>query len=59
MKIAFIGTGNMGGALARAAARENTNELLLFNRHQEKARRLQVFRYAWPDRENRWYMPGF
>ena len=42
MKIAFIGTGNMGGALARAAARENTNELLLFNRHQEKAQRLQA-----------------
>ena len=37
MKIAFIGTGNMGGALARAASREKENELLLVNRHPEKA----------------------
>ena len=41
MKIAFIGTGNMGGALARAASREQSNELLLVNRHPEKALRLQ------------------
>ena len=41
MKIAFIGTGNMGGALARAAAKEASNELLLVNRHPEKAERLR------------------
>ena len=41
MKIAFIGTGNMGGALARAASRVETNELFLVNRHPEKAERLQ------------------
>lgn len=41
MKIAFIGTGNMGGALARAAAGEKTNELFLVNRHPEKAALLQ------------------
>lgn len=41
MKIAFIGTGNMGGALARAASREKENELLLVNRHPEKAERLR------------------
>ena len=37
MKLAFIGTGNMGGALARAAALKKENELLLVNRHPEKA----------------------
>ena len=41
MKIAFIGTGNMGGALARAAAREGENRLWLVNRHPEKAEALQ------------------
>lgn len=41
MKLAFIGTGNMGGALARAASKEKTNELLLVNRHPEKAERLR------------------
>ena len=41
MKLAFIGTGNMGGALARAAALEPGNELLLVNRHPEKAERLR------------------
>jgi pyrroline-5-carboxylate reductase len=41
MKLAFIGTGNMGGALARAAAQEESNELLLVNRHPEKAERLR------------------
>ena len=41
MKIAFIGTGNMGGALARAAAREKENRLYLVNRHPEKAEKLQ------------------
>ncbi|MBR4550432.1 MAG: pyrroline-5-carboxylate reductase [Oscillospiraceae bacterium] len=41
MKIAFIGTGNMGGALARAASREKENQLYLVNRHPEKAEKLQ------------------
>lgn len=41
MTIAFIGTGNMGGALARAAAKAEENDLLLVNRHPEKAERLQ------------------
>ncbi len=41
MKIAFIGTGNMGGALARAAAKEKENQLYLVNRHPEKAERLR------------------
>ena len=41
MKLAFIGTGNMGGALARAAAQEPGNELLLVNRHPEKAEKLR------------------
>lgn len=39
--IAFIGCGNMGGALARAAAKSPlTERLLLANRTQEKAARL-------------------
>ena len=39
--IGFIGTGNMGGALARAAARSETKaELLLANRSRAKAERL-------------------
>ena len=41
MKLAFIGTGNMGGALARAAAQTPENELLLVNRHPEKAEKLR------------------
>ena len=41
MKLAFIGTGNMGGALARAASREAENRLWLVNRHPEKAERLR------------------
>lgn len=35
--IGFIGTGNMGGALACAAAKKPDNHLLLANRHPEKA----------------------
>jgi pyrroline-5-carboxylate reductase len=39
--VGFIGTGNMGSALARAAAKsERTERLLLSNRTVEKARRL-------------------
>jgi len=38
--IGFIGTGNMGGALARAAAKEPANRLLLTNRTQAKAEKL-------------------
>lgn len=39
--VGFIGTGNMGGALARAAAKSGlAEELLLANRSPEKARRL-------------------
>ena len=39
--IGFIGTGNMGGALARAAAKSGlAEELLLANRSPEKAQRL-------------------
>ena len=41
MKIAFIGTGNMGGALARAASQDGENELYLCNRHPEKAEKLR------------------
>ena len=41
MKLAFIGTGNKGGALAKAASKEASNELFLVNRHPEKAIRLQ------------------
>ena len=41
MKIAFIGTGNMGGALARAASQAAENELVLMDRSQETAERLQ------------------
>lgn len=37
--LGFIGTGNMGGALARAAAKGG-NELLLANRRPEKAQKL-------------------
>lgn len=38
--IGFIGTGNMGGALARAAAKEKSNSVLLSNRTQAKAQAL-------------------
>lgn len=41
MKIAFIGTGNMGGALARAAAKDQDNRIYLVNRHPEKAEALR------------------
>ncbi len=41
MKIAFIGTGNMGGALARAASKEQENRIYLVNRHPEKAEALR------------------
>ena len=40
LKLGFIGTGNMGGALARAAAKAEGNRLLLNNRSPEKARAL-------------------
>ena len=40
-KIGFIGTGNMGSALARAAAKAKDNSLFLVNRHPEKAVALQ------------------
>ena len=39
-KLGFIGTGNMGSALARAASKVEGNELFLSNRHEEKAIRL-------------------
>jgi len=38
--LGFIGTGSMGGALARAAAKTGEHALLLANRHPEKARAL-------------------
>ena len=38
--IGFIGTGNMGGALARAAAKNPDNRLLLHNRTMSKAEKL-------------------
>ena len=40
--LAFIGTGNMGGALAKAASRCDDNFLLLVNRHPEKAEALSA-----------------
>ena len=40
MKIGFIGTGNMGGALASAAARSGEVEVLLANRTKSKAEAL-------------------
>ena len=42
MIIGFIGTGNMGGALAIAASRCKENSLLLANRHPEKAEALRA-----------------
>ena len=41
LTLGFIGTGNMGGALAQAAAKNENNRLLLANRHPEKAQRLR------------------
>ena len=38
--IGFVGTGNMGGALARAAAKQQENSLLLANRTATKAQAL-------------------
>ena len=38
--LGFIGTGNMGSALAKAASLAEGNRLLLVNRHPEKAERL-------------------
>ena len=40
MKIGFIGTGNMGGALARAAVKSGKVDILLANRTAEKAQAL-------------------
>ena len=40
MKYGFIGTGNMGGALARAVAKENAKDVLLYDKAMEKARTL-------------------
>ena len=40
MTVGFIGTGNMGAALARAAAKSGEAKLLLANRSPEKARSL-------------------
>ena len=40
MKLGFIGTGNMGGALARAAAKAEDAYLLLYDRDREKAEAL-------------------
>ena len=39
-KLGFIGCGNMGGALAKAATKKENNEILLSNRHAEKAEEL-------------------
>ncbi len=38
--LGFIGTGNMGAALARAASKDPENRLLLANRSREKAEKL-------------------
>ena len=38
--LGFIGTGNMGSALAKAASLADGNQLLLVNRHPEKAKKL-------------------
>ena len=40
MKIGFIGTGNMGGALASAAAKSGEAQVLLANRTRAKAEAL-------------------
>ena len=41
LTLGFIGTGNMGGALAAAAAKNGDNRLLLSNRSRAKAAALQ------------------
>ena len=46
-KLGFIGTGNMGSALARAASKVEGNELFLSNRHEEKAIRLAAELGGW------------
>ena len=40
--LGFIGTGNMGSALAKAASATKGNQLLLVNRHPEKAEKLSA-----------------
>ena len=40
MKYGFIGTGNMGGALAAAVAKSENAELLLYDKYMEKAQAL-------------------
>ena len=40
MKVGFLGAGNMGGALARAAAKAGKFEILLFDRDSAKAEAL-------------------
>ena len=40
MKYGFIGTGNMGGALARAVAKKCAMDVLLYDKAMEKARAL-------------------
>ena len=42
LTIGFIGTGNMGGTLARAAAKNKDNKVLLTNRTQAKAEKLAL-----------------
>ena len=46
-RLGFIGTGNMGGALARAAAKAESNEIFLANRHEEEAVRLAAELGGW------------
>ena len=53
MKIGFIGTGNMGGALARAAAKGG-HTLLLANRTPAKAEALAVRPLPPLPRQRRW-----
>ena len=36
IKIGFIGTGNMGGALAKAAARYTASNIMLADKNEEK-----------------------
>ena len=38
--LGFIGTGNMGGALVRAACKKDPSQVLIFNRTREKAQAL-------------------
>ena len=40
MKVGFIGTGNMGSALARAVSRTGCAEILLYDKNEDKARAL-------------------